>query len=55
MISKLADHGQCLSFTEGEHGRTVLNVITVAHYVGYSCIVIKLGRNAFVFSNATPW
>lgn len=47
-ILKLADHGQCLSFiTEGEHGHTVLNVITVAHYVGYSYIVIKLGRNAF--------
>lgn len=48
-IFKLADHGQCLSFiTEGEHGRTVQNVITVAHYVGHSCIVIKLARNAFL-------
>lgn len=48
-IFKLADHGQCFSFiTEGEHGRTVLNIITVAHYVGYSCIVIKLARNAFL-------
>lgn len=47
-IFKLADHGQWLSFiTEGEHGHTMLNVITVAHYVGYSCIVIKLARNAF--------
>lgn len=31
----------------GEHGRTMLNVITVAHYAGYSCIVIKLAGNAF--------
>lgn len=47
-IFKLADHGQCFSFiTEGQQGRAVLNVITVAHYVGYSCIVIKLARNAF--------
>lgn len=50
VIFKLADHGQWLPFiTEGEHGHAALNVITVAHYAGNSCIVIKLARNAFFF------
>lgn len=49
VIFKLADHGQWFSFvTEGKPRHTVLNVITVAHYVGNSCIVIKLARNAFL-------
>lgn len=56
VIFKLADHGQWFSFiTEGKHGRTVLNVITVAHYVSNSCIVIKLARNAFCLCRRSGW